>query len=145
MHRFVTVIFPDKEMASAGNRALKDFGTNEVTIYASAVIFKDANGNIAIAERSDSGSHVTAIAALIGGLAGLPAGPLGVAMGAVGGGMIGFSAKTTDRESKARFLQNISQQLISNKAALVVDLDDTGLPFFDAQMKDLGGMMIAQE
>ncbi len=59
--------------------------------------------------------------------------------------MIGFSAMITGRESKSRFLQNISHELVSDKAALVVDLDDAGFSFFDARMKDLGGMVIAQE
>lgn len=77
MRRFVAVIFSDWATASAANGALKESGANETAIYASAVVIKDAHGNISILDRSDSGSHVTAVAALIGGLSGLPADRLG--------------------------------------------------------------------
>jgi uncharacterized membrane protein len=120
-------------MASNGSRALKELGESGTTVYASAIVIKDSNGKSSILDRSDSGSHVTATAALIGGLAGLPAGPLAVAMGAAGGSLIGFSADITDRKAASKFLLKISHDLESGKAAVVVDLDDAGLSFFDAR------------
>jgi uncharacterized membrane protein len=145
MRKFAVAIFPDEKTACDGDRAVKELAERGLVIYAAAVVLKDTSGKIAILDRWDSGSHATAVAALIGGVAGLPAGPAAVAMGAVGGGLIGVSAELTDRGVQARFLNKISRELAPNKAAIVIDLDDEGLSSFDQRVKELGGTLISQE
>jgi uncharacterized membrane protein len=145
MRKLAVAIFPDEKTACDGDRAVKELAERGLVIYAAAVVLKDISGKIAVLDRWDSGSHTTAVAALIGGLAGLPAGPVGAAMGAAGGGLIGFSAELTDRGVEARFLNKMSHELAPNKAAIVVDLDDNGLSSFDQAVKELGGALISQE
>jgi uncharacterized membrane protein len=146
MRKFGVAIFPDEKTASNGSHALKELGEGGATVYASVVIVKHSNGNISVLDRSGKGSHAAAIAAaFIGGLAGLPAGPLAVAMGAAGGALIGLSAELTDRGVDARFLTEISRELAPDKAAIVADLEDDGLPSFDARMKECGGTVIFQD
>ena len=145
LRKFGVAIFPDEKTASNGSRALKELGESGATVYASVIIVKHSNGNISVLDRSGKGSHATAIAALIGGLAGLPAGPLAVAMGVAGGALIGLSAELTDRGVDARFLTKISHKLAPDKAAVVADLEDDGLPSFDARMKEFGGTIIFQD
>ena len=145
MRKFGVAIFPDEKTAFNGSRALKELREGSATVYASVVIVKHSNGNISELDRSGKGSHATATAAFIGGLAGLPAGPLAVAMGAAGGALIGLSAELTDRGVDARFLTKISHELAPDKAAIVADLEDDGLPSFDARMKACGGTVIFQD
>ena len=75
MRKFGVAIFPDERAASNGCRALKELTERGTTIEASVVVCKHANGNISVLDRSGKESHLTAVAAMIGGLAGLPAGP----------------------------------------------------------------------
>jgi uncharacterized membrane protein len=141
MHRFGVAVFPDEIAASNGSCALKELiehGTSVDTF----VVVKSADGTISVLDRSRGDSHATAIAAMIGGLAGLPAGPLAAAMGAAGGALIGFSAEMTDREVDARFLNKLSHELAPGKAAIFADLEDHNLPLFDATMKEFGGTVI---
>jgi uncharacterized membrane protein len=145
MRKFGVAIFPDEKTASNGCRALKELGEGGAAVYASVVIV-NSNGNISVLDRSGKGSHAAAIAAaFIGGLAGLPAGPLAVAIGAAGGALIGLSAELTDRGVDDRFLTKISHELAPDKAAIVADLEDDGLPSFDARMKECGGTVIFQD
>jgi uncharacterized membrane protein len=145
MRKFGVAIFPDERAASNGCRALKELTERGTTIEASVVVCKHANGNISVLDRSDKESHVTAVAAMIGGLAGLPAGPLAVAMGSIGGALIGLSAYLTNRGVKARFLDNISRELAPGKAAVIADLEEEGLPLFETQMKERGATVICQD
>jgi len=145
MRKFGVAVFPDERTASNGSRALKELSDHGTTVDALVVVVKHPNGNISVLDRSGGASHATAIAAMIGGLAGLPAGPLGVAMGAAGGALIGFSAELTARGVDARFLTNISHELAPGKAAIIADLEDSNLPLFDARMKESGGTVICQD
>jgi uncharacterized membrane protein len=145
MRKFGVAVFPDERTASNGSRALKELIERGTTVDASVVVVKHANGNISVLDRSGKESHATAIVAMIGGLAGLPAGPLAVAMGAAGGALIGFSAVLTDRGVDARFLTKISHELAPGKAAIIADLEDDSWPLFDARMKEFGGTVICQD
>jgi uncharacterized membrane protein len=103
MNRFGVAVFPDEKAASNGSCALKELIEHGTTVD-TFVVVKRADGKISLLDRSGGESHAAAIAAMIGGLAGLPAGPLAAAMGAAGGALIGFSAEMTDRGVDARFL-----------------------------------------
>jgi uncharacterized membrane protein len=141
MHRFDVAVFPDEKAASNASCALKELIEHGTTVD-TFVVVKRADGKILVLDRSDGESHATAIAAMIGGLAGLPAGPLAAAMGAAGGALIGLSAEMTDRGVDARFLNKISHKLAPGKAAIFADLEDHNVPLFDATMKEFGGVVI---
>lgn len=145
MRKFGVAVFPDERAASNGSRALKELIEHGTTVDASVVVVKHANGSISVLDRSGRESHATAIAAMIGGLAGLPAGPLAVAMGAAGGALIGVSAELTDRGVDARFVTKISHELAPGKAAIIADLEDDSWPLFDVRMKEFGGAVICPD
>lgn len=134
MRKFDVMIVSDEKTVSSGSRALRERGESGVTVYASVIIVKHSNGNISVLDHSDEGSHAT-----------LPVGPLAVAMGAAGGALIGLSAELTDRGVDARFFTKNSHELAPDKAAIVADLEDDGLPSFDARMKEFGGTVIFQD
>ena len=93
MSSFIGVIFPDEAKAREGARVLKDLHLEGgITLHGLAVAAKDAEGKLSVRESAYEGPHGTAAGALIGGLAGLPGGPVAVAVGAAGGALIGLSA-----------------------------------------------------
>jgi len=75
---------------------------------------------------------MTAVAALIGGLAGLPGGPLAAAIGATGGALIGISAELTGKGEDTRVFDRISDKLAPGHAAVVGDIAEEGMSSFEA-------------
>jgi uncharacterized membrane protein len=132
MHRFGVAVFPDEKAASNGSCALDELIEQGTSVH-TFVVVKSAVGKMSVLDRSGGESHATAIAAMIGGLAGLPAGPLAAAMGAT---------EMTDRGVGARFLNKISHELAPGKAAIVADVEDHNFPLFGATMKEFGGTVI---
>jgi uncharacterized membrane protein len=94
MHEFVVVTFPDAAMARQGTDAIKKLHANgRVKIYGAVLVARGSSGKLSIQEVTKKGHRTTAVGALIGGLAGLPFGPLAIAIGAVAGALIGHSAE----------------------------------------------------
>lgn len=77
--------------------------------------------------------------ALIGGLAGLPFGPLAVTIGVGGGAAIGISADLLNQGDEASVVREISRELAPGKSAVVAEVDEDGVIAFDALMQAVGG------
>jgi len=71
MTKIVAAIFPDEAKAHEGNLALKKLGAEGIAVYASALVSKNSDNRLTVLEHACAESHMTAVAALIGGLAGL--------------------------------------------------------------------------
>ena len=96
MSKLVVVMFPDAAMIHEAIGALKKLrAERSIRLYASTVVARDASGKLSVQEVTKEGLGGTAVGALIGGLAGLPLGPLAVTIGAAGGALIGGSADLT--------------------------------------------------
>jgi len=144
MNKTVAVIFPDTGRAREGNLVLKKFGAEGIAVYASTIISKNSDGKLRVLEAAYDGSHVTAVAALIGGVAGLPGGPLAVAMGAACGALIGISAELTEKGASEEFVKGISNKLAPGNAAVVADITEEGMSSFEARMSAMGGTVLRQ-
>lgn len=81
---------------------------------------------------------------MIGGLAGLPLGPLAVTIGAAGGALIGNSADLLNQRDEGEFAEKISRELAPGKAAIVADVAEEGLISFEALMKAIGGTVVGK-
>ena len=145
MRRFGVAVFSSERTASNASRALHELAEQVSSIEAFVVVSKHANGTLSVLDRSGKKFHLTATGALIGGLAGLPMGPLAVAMGAMGGALIGLSAELTNRGVKDRFLTNISHRLAPGEIAIIADLEEDSLPSFETRMRECGGTVIWQD
>jgi uncharacterized membrane protein len=145
MRKFGVAIFPDERAASSARCVIQELSEQVNAVDASVTVFKHADGSISALDRSGKKSYMAATGAMIGGLSGLPAGPLAVALCAIGGALIGLSAELTNRGVKARFLTSISDELVPGKAAIIADLEEESLPIFENRMKELGGTVIFQD
>ena len=146
MSKLIVVNFPDEAKIREGIRALKEMRADgNIKIYASAAVARDPGGEFAVQKITDEGLGVTAIGALIGGLAGLPAGPLAMTIGAAGGAIIGGSAKLINQRADSEFTNMISRELAPGQSAIVADVDEEGVTAFEAEMQAIGGAVVRQK
>ena len=87
MNKILISVFDTEEAAYEGVRVLKNLhGDGDITMYASAVIAKDAQGQVGVRQAADRGPVGTLVGIVTGSLVGLLGGPVGVAVGAYVGG-----------------------------------------------------------
>ncbi len=143
MSKLVVVMFPDAAMIQEAIDALKKLrAERSIRLYASTVVARDASGKLSVKEVTKEGLGGTAVGALIGGLAGLPLGPLAVTIGAAGGALIGGSADLTNEGADTEFAEKISREWAPGKAAVVAEVHNDGVVAFEALMKSIGGTAV---
>lgn len=143
MSRFVVVVFPNEAQAYQGTRSLKDLhGEGSLTVYGMAVITKDASGKIAIKEAADEGPLGMAVGALAGGLVGLLAGPVGLITGAVGGTVIGSLVDILNYGVGTDFIAKVSDELTPGKCAVIAEVLETWTTPLDTRMEAAGGTVL---
>jgi len=143
MSTLVLVTFPNMDTLRVGieelNRLHADAG---IKLDSLAVVACDAGGKLSVQERVAERHGATAAGALIGGLAGLPLGPVAAMIGAVGGALIGTSAEIVHRHDESALIDGMSRELTPGKAAIIAEVDDAGLTAFEAAMRRSGGTTI---
>jgi len=142
MSQFVVATFPSEAMATEANKSINELRAAGMTVYGWAVLGKDSKGRISVLHRVADSSHATAVAALIGGVAGLPAGPLGALMGAAAGGLIGMSADLTDRGVGRELAEKVSHALAAGNGAIIADMASEVTLSFEHRMKAAGGTIL---
>jgi uncharacterized membrane protein len=95
-----------------------------------------------VQEITKEGRGGTAVGAVIGGLAGLPAGPLAATIGAASGAIVGISADLINQHADTEFFDKISRELAPGKAPIVADVAEDGAISFEAQMQAIGGIVV---
>ena len=86
MDKMLVVVFKDESRAYEGTNALRELhAEGSITLYAAAVIAKDAQGKVTVKQAADQGPAGTALGFATGGLIGMLGGPAGVALGAATG------------------------------------------------------------
>ena len=109
MNKMLITIFDTETDAYEGLRALKELHrAGDLTVYATAVIVKDASGKVAVQQAADGGPIGTGLGMLTGSLIGLLGGPVGAAIGVTTGGLAGM------------LLGSVSQTLLHHAACPVV-------------------------
>jgi len=140
MSAFAIVTFSDPVSMQKAPPALKTMlAEGGTAVYASAVVTKGPNGKLSVQELTKDRLGGTAAGALIGGLAGLPLGPVAVTIGAARGALIGRSADLIHARDEAQFGDKIAQKLTSGKPVLVADIAGDMVVSFDTTMTAIGG------
>jgi uncharacterized membrane protein len=143
MHEFVVVTFPDAATSRDGSDAIRKLHSKgRVEIYAAVLVARDPNGKVSIEDVTKRGHRTTAAGAFIGALAGLPFGPLAMAIGAVAGALLGHSAELLHEDDAAKFIRDASRDLNPGKAMAVAEIAEDGLTPFTAVMEQLGGTVL---
>ena len=102
MSRRVVIRFADRAKTDQAIAALRRLHSGHaVKFQASALVAKDESGKRSVEQITREGHGGIAAGALIGGIAGLPAGPAAAAIMATGGAVIGNAADLTAEQDFA--------------------------------------------
>jgi uncharacterized membrane protein len=142
MDKMIVTVFNDERSAYEGARALRELHEEgSLTLYASTVIFKDANSVITVKQAADEGPFGTFAGLATGSLIGLLGGPVGVAVGAVAGTLSGSLFDLVRVGVSDDFLNEVYLNLVPNKWAVVAEVDETWVTPLDTRMDALSGVV----
>ena len=144
MNRLVVLRFSDQVKTDEAIHALRKLHSERsVKLYASTAVARDSQGKLSVQEITKEGHGGTAAGALIGALAGLPAGPVAAAIMATGGAMIGNAADLSVQSDFAEFAGNVAGKIGPGSAVVVAEVDEDSVSAFEGLMKGLGGEVIS--
>lgn len=142
MDKMIVTVFNDERSAYEGLKALRELHEDaSLTLYASTVIFKDANGVITVKQAADEGPFRTFAGLATGSLIGLLGGPVGLAVGAAAGTLTGSLFDLVRVGVSDDFLTEVYLNLVPNKWAVVAEVDETWVTPLDTRMDAIGGVL----
>jgi uncharacterized membrane protein len=142
MNKMLIAVFETEAKAYEGLSALKGLHKNgDITLYATAVISKDQNGQIQLKDGADQGPIGTGVGLLTGSLIGLLGGPVGLAIGAFTGTMAGMIYDVNVDDVNTTFAEDVSEALSNGKTAVVCEVDETWTVPVDTKLQALDGLV----
>lgn len=142
MEKMLVTVFDDETGAYAGTRALADLhAEGSITLYAEAVIAKDADGVVTVKQEADEGPIGTLLGMTTGALVGVLGGPAGVLAGAALGTTMGAVADLSVAGVNLDFAEDIGEELQPGKVALVADVEEYWVAPVETRMTGLGGVV----
>jgi len=140
MNKMLVAVFDNETAADSGLRALRKLHADgEITLYAAAVMVKDAKGVVTVrkAVDDDSGGMLTGMA--VGSLIGLLGGPMGVAIGAATGSVAGAVREFWGAGVGLDFIETSDRHLQAGKSAVVAEIEEEWVLPVDAALESAGG------
>ena len=142
MSKFIFVSFPDEAKACEGTRSLDELhAEGSLTLYAMAVVAKDADGKLMVKRQSDRGPLGIAVGSLVGGLIGLLGGPIGAAIGLGGGALLGSLSDLANLGVSGEFLDSVSKDLTPGRVAVVAEVSEEWVTTLNTRMSALSGIV----
>jgi len=145
MHNFVVVTFRDESKANEGVRALQALHREgSATVFATAVLRREPNGELAIERESKQSSLGFGAGAVAGGLLGLAGGPAGPLAGVAVGGMAGTFGDLLRYGVADEVVDVVQRDLLPGASALVAEVSEDSPEPIDRRMAALGGKVTRQ-
>lgn len=145
MSKFVVITFPDEKKAYEGVRSLKELhAEGSLTLYSSSVVQRDSHGMLSVKDKDSEGPIGIGVGALVGGLIGLFAGPVGVAVGIGGGTALGALRDLFNLGVSDDFVDSVTRELAPGKTAIVAEVSEEWVTPLDTRMEALGGTLVRQ-
>ncbi|MDJ0575797.1 MAG: DUF1269 domain-containing protein [Xenococcaceae cyanobacterium MO_234.B1] len=142
MEKVIVVVFDDEAKAHQGSNQLKQLHqSTDLTLYAVAVIAKDASGKVEVLQTADEGPIGTLIGTALGSMVGLLGGPAGVAVGLSGGALAGALSDISRMGIDLEFLNDVGAVMTPEKVAVVASVDEEWTTPLDSAIKPLGGIL----
>jgi uncharacterized membrane protein len=143
MNRMLVVIFRTESDAYRGLSLLDELDAEgSITVYATAVIAKAADGKVSVKQTSNEGPAGTAVGLLTGSLLGLFAGPVGLAVAAGAGTLGGLLFDLARVGVNDKFLDESARQLEPGKVAVVAEVWEEWVTPVDTRMETAGGVVL---
>lgn len=143
MDRMLVVVFDNEAKAFQGKSALKELDRdNSITLYASAVILKHADGSVTVKDEQYAAPLGTLVGTPVGSLIGLLGGPAGFAAGTLSGLLIGGLVDIDNARVGEDYVADVGRTLTPNKVALVAEVEEEWTTPVDTRMEALGGAVL---
>jgi len=143
MEKLIVVVINSETKAYEASQALKELDREgSISIYAEAVLQKNADGTVTFKESADDFPIRTVGGTAIGSMIGLLGGPVGVGIGAVAGTLAGGFSDLYQAGVSAEFVDDVSATLKPGKFAVVADVSEEWVTPIDVAMEKLGAETI---
>jgi uncharacterized membrane protein len=140
MDRMLVVVFDTETKAYEGKKTLFQLDQEgSVSVYAYAVIAKNADGTTTVRQSDDQIGLGTLVGTPVGSLIGLLGGPVGLAIGTAVGLLGGMTADLHNARIDADFIDDVSKDLVTNKFAVVAEVEEDWTTPVDTRMEAIGG------
>ena len=140
MSKMLVVVFDNEKNAYEGAKALIDLHRDgSVSLYAGAVVARDASGQVSVKDNVGEAPIGTAIGVMTGALVGVLGGPTGMIVGAAAGGLLGSVGDLINLGVGADFLEEVLGRLEPGKFAIVAEVGENWVTPVDTRMEALGG------
>src|ERR1700745_4328558 len=118
MDRMIVGAFPNESKAYEGKKALQQLDSEgSISVYAYAVLAKNADGTATVKQGDDVGPIGTLIGTSLGGLIGVLGGPVGVAAVAAAGMAAGSAIDLNNTRVGADFIDDVQKFLVPPNVA----------------------------
>jgi len=136
----LVVVFDTEPKAYEGKNALYQLDDEgSISVYADAVIVKNADGSSTVKQSNDQGPLGTLVGTSLGSLIGLFGGPVGLAIGASVGLLGGGLADLDNARIGSDFIDDVSKELKPGKFAVVAEIQEEWTTPVDLRMEAIGG------
>ena len=143
MNKMLVTVFDTESAAQAGLQALRQLHADgDITLYATSVVAKDADGLCVVRQEASAGPVGTAVGLAVGSLVGLLAGPVGLVAGAVTGGVVGAVRDLWVTGVGLDFVEAADRLLARGKVALVAEVEEEWVVPLDTAMATAGGTVL---
>ena len=142
MNKMLVAVFDNENNAFEGLSALQDLHKKgDITLYATAVVSKDENGELRLNTAADQGPVGTATGLFTGSLIGLVGGPIGAAIGAAAGSFVGLIFDISADDINSTFVDEVSRALAKGKTSVIAEIDETWTVPVDTRLEALNAMV----
>src|SRR5262245_60628676 len=125
MDRMLVVVFDNETNAYKALKALQDLDDERsLSLYAYAVVKKNADGTVTTEHSDDVGPVGTLVGTSLGSLIGMLAGPAGAVIGGTAGMTGGSFFDLHNARIGTDYLEDVSKALTPNKTAVVAQIDE---------------------
>jgi uncharacterized membrane protein len=143
MERMLVTIFDSEKKAYEGASALRQLeAEGNFTVYAAAVVAKQADGKTTPKEIDDVDPVGTLVGTSVGALIGLLGGPIGLAIGATSGLTLGALSDLSEARVGEDFVDEVAQKLTPGTFAVIAEVEEDWTTPVDTRMEALGGVVV---
>jgi len=146
MERMLVALFGDEAKAREAAQALQAMGDDsEIALHTVQMFTRNEDGVVASADVYNALPEGTMGGTAVGSLLGLLGGPVGLAIGAGTGLLIGATADYAKRRVTTDFAQQVADKLTPGRAAVVAEVDEEETEAVNERMQTLGGVVLRRD
>jgi len=146
MERMLVALFGDEAKAREAAQALQAMGDDsEIALHTVQMFTRNEDGVVASADVYNALPEGTMGGTAVGSLLGLLGGPVGLAIGAGSGLLVGATADYAKRRVTTDFAQQVADELTPGRAAIVAEVDEEETEAVNERLQALGATVLRRD